>query len=212
MDKIYIKLASMTMSQILVIGLGLGAFYYFTLYNDGSSLVARIDQLNVELAKQQETKQKTDATLKDELSFKNKIGDLANQVNTLSKQVPPSLTTGDVQTQISNAMVSSQVLSENFNFSNQVGTPIGANTGAVFDEVPVKISTQQYSFPELTRFLNKLTETETVIRIKKIRIENEKYNTNTWLKDYRHLSFEAIIVGYRLIESKNNGTKSEVGQ
>lgn len=201
MNKFFETLAAQEVSRILIIGLGLTAFYWYFLYNDGSAIIAQIGALNEQLTIEETKKKDTDNTLKQVQEMQEKIGQLSQKYQEISRRLPATLFSIDINKSIDDFARSSGV-------SVKSKKPGENARGEVVEEVPVEV-TLEGNYAQLSRFTFLVAAAERMSRVKNVVI-------STSPEDPKHLKFSGNVVGYKLAPEKpmlrTDGTTVETPQ
>lgn len=185
-QKIVNKLVSMTMTQILLISLGIGAFYFHFYFDPGTKLDERIKTLEGELEAEERRRVETDRYLKEEKRMQEVVGSLGAQFEEILKKLPSELTPFAVDQQIS-------VFSQMARVRVSSRIPQAVAKKEIVDEVPVRITINDVSFSEIAQFIYHVSTSERLFTIKNFSINpgGEKGN----------LRFEGTVTGYRSNQS-----------
>lgn len=184
MNKIYEKLASMKMSQVLGVGIVAAVFYFFMAYDDGASIKAQMIALNKQIEQELVKKQDTEATLKQETLMKENISKLNQQYIEVSKRLPSTLFSIDINRAIDTFARTASVDVK----TKKPGTPVKTE---VIDEIPVEVSLEG-DYSELAQFVYFVSTAEKLTRVKSFVISKDDKKGSVKLK------FEGQVVGYKL--------------
>lgn len=187
MNKFFETLAAQEVSKILMIGLGLTAFYWYFLYDDGSTLVAQIASINEQLTVEEDKKKDTDNTLKQVQEMQEKIGQLSLKYQEISRRLPSSLYSIDINKAIDDFARGSGVSVK----SKKPGENV---KGELVEEVPVEV-TLEGTYAQLSRFTFLVASAERMSRVKNVVIA-------TTPEEPKKLKFSGSVVGYKLAPEK----------
>lgn len=187
MNKFFETLAAQQIGKILMMGLGLTAFYWYAVYNDGSAIDAQVGQLTQQLQVEENKKKDTDATLKQVQEMQEKVGQLSQKYQEISRRLPSSLFSIDINKAIDDFARNSGVSVK----SKKPGENIKRE---VVEEVPVDV-TLEGSYAELAQFTFLVSTAERMTRVKNVTL-TESGTGNKKLK------FEGQVVGYKLAPEK----------
>ncbi|MBO9666859.1 MAG: type 4a pilus biogenesis protein PilO [Bdellovibrio sp.] len=186
MNKIFDTLSTYTYGKTLMIGLLVGAVFYFTLYDDGSSIDAQIASVSQQVSAEEAKKKDTDATLKQVREMQEKLGRLSQQYQEISKRLPTVLFSIDINKAIDGfargASVSIKQKKPGENIKREV-----------VEEVPVDV-TLEGTYAQLAQFVYLVSSSERLARVKNIVITEQEGG--------RPLKFEGQVVGYKLAPEK----------
>ena len=183
MNKFFGQLAAIDIPRILIVGLGVTVFYWFTLYDDGSSLDGQIASAAQLVAEEEQKKADTDATLRQVQEMQEKIGQLSSKYQEISRRLPSALFSIDINKAIDEFARASGVSVK----SKKPGEPIKRE---VVEEVPVQVSLEG-TFAELAQFTFLVASAERISRVTDITI------TNTELGG-KKLKYDGDVIGYKL--------------
>lgn len=187
MNKFFETLAMQEISKVLIIGLGITAGYWFFMYDDGSMLDSQIAGISSELTAEEAKKADTDNTLKQVQEMQEKVGQLSQKYQEISKRLPANLYSIDINKSIDDFARGSGV-------SVKSKKP-GENTqGEVVDEVPVEVVLDG-NYAQLSKFTFLVSSAERMSRVKNVVI-----TTNP--EDSKVLRFTGMVVGYKLAVEK----------
>ncbi|QDK36843.1 type 4a pilus biogenesis protein PilO [Bdellovibrio sp. NC01] len=189
MNKFFETISGYTIGKAFIIGLAIGAFYYFTIYDDGSSIDAQMVTINQQLQEQEAKKKDTDATLKQVREMQDKVGRLSTQYQEISRRLPSALFSIDINKSIDgfgrNAGVNIKSKKPGENLKKEV-----------VEEVPVEVELEG-SYGELAQFVYLVSSAERMSRVKNITISDSSPTGGS-----RKLSFKGQVVGYKLAPEK----------
>ena len=100
MNKLYERLAYYSMIQIIGFGLIAAGIYYFIGYDDGATIHAQIVSISNQIQQEETKKKDTEATLKEEASMKDSVGQLSQQYQDISRRLPSALNSIDINRSI----------------------------------------------------------------------------------------------------------------
>jgi Tfp pilus assembly protein PilO len=164
MNKILSRIAFLTTKQVGIIALFCGAFYWYALFDDGSSLDPQIANLNQQLQEQVRKKGETEAALKKRDNLKEILTNLTAKYENLSRLVPIELNSSDLNRQLDQLRKTSRV-------SQISRKPDQIVKGPILDEWPVQMSFQG-AYNDIAQFVYQASTTEKVMLVKKIKISS----------------------------------------
>lgn len=187
MNKFFETLAIQEISKILIIGLGLTCAYWYFMYDDGTAITSQIASINTELTAEETKKKDTDSTLKQVQEMQEKVGQLSQKYQEISRRLPAALFSIDINKSIDDFARGSGV-------SVKSKKP-GENTrGDVVEEVPVEV-TLEGNYAQLSRFTFLVAAAERMSRVKNVVITSAP-------EDIKRLRFTGLVVGYKLAPEK----------
>lgn len=192
------RFAALAVPKVLLIGLLFGGLYYMSFYDNGSLLEARIAQVNRGLAEQGEKKKETDAALRQVKEMQEKVGLLGEQYQEISRRLPSSLFSIDINKAIDGfartAGVSVKAKRPNQNVKSEV-----------VEEVPVEVELEG-SYAELAQFIYYVSSAERMSRVKNVVIVEGPD------RSLKRLKFTGVVVGYKLAAEQKPPATGEGAQ
>lgn len=193
MNKFFEILAAQQINKILVIGLLLTAAYWKFVYDDGSAVDAQIATVDQALQAEENKKKDTDATLKQVQEMQEKVGQLSQKYEQISKRLPSSLFSADINKAIDD-------FARNAGVSVKLKKPAQNIKSAVVEEVPVEI-TLEGSYSQLAHFTYLVSASERMARVKNIILAESGAGVS-------RLKFDAQVVGYKLAPEEKKKTQT----
>ncbi|ASD64635.1 type 4a pilus biogenesis protein PilO [Bdellovibrio bacteriovorus] len=194
MNKLFDLLAVQTIGKILVIGLGLTAMYWNFMYDDGSAVDAQIVTVNQQLQEEENKKKDTDATLKQVQEMQEKVGQLSQKYQEISRRLPAVLFSIDINKAIDD-------FARNAGVSVKSKKPGENIKKEVVEEVPVEVSLEG-SYAELAQFTFLVSTAERMARVQNVVISESEPGS-------RKLKFEGQVVGYKLAPEEKKPATTE---
>lgn len=193
MNKFFETLAAQQISKVLMIGLAITGLYWYALYDDGSAIDAQIVQISQELKTEENKKKDTDATLQQVKEMQEKVGQLSQKYEQISKRLPSTLFSIDINKSIDDFARNAGVYVK----SKKPGENVKK---AVVEEVPVSVSLEG-TYAELAQFTFLVSTSERMARVKNITVTEPESGA-------KKLRFEGQVVGYKLAsEEKKKETE-----
>lgn len=197
MNKLFDLLAVQTIGKVLVIGLGLTAMYWNFMYDDGSAVDAQIVTVNQQLQEEENKKKDTDATLKQVQEMQEKVGQLSQKYQEISRRLPAVLFSIDINKAIDD-------FARNAGVSVKSKKPGENIKKEVVEEVPVEVSLEG-SYAELAQFTFLVSTAERMARVQNVVISESEPGS-------RKLKFEGQVVGYKLAPEEKKPATPETPQ
>ncbi|MGE9744589.1 type 4a pilus biogenesis protein PilO [Bdellovibrio bacteriovorus] len=194
MNKLFDLLAVQTIGKILMIGLGLTAMYWNFMYDDGSSVDAQIVTVNQQLQEEENKKKDTDATLKQVQEMQEKVGQLSQKYQEISRRLPAVLFSIDINKAIDD-------FARNAGVSVKSKKPGENIKKEVVEEVPVEVSLEG-TYAELAQFTFLVSTAERMARVQNVVISESEPGS-------RKLKFEGQVVGYKLAPEEKKPATTE---
>ncbi|MEN0058246.1 MAG: type 4a pilus biogenesis protein PilO [Bdellovibrio sp.] len=195
MNRFFEILSVQEIGKILIIGLGLTAFYWYAVYNDGSAIESQIVKVTAQLQEEEKKKKDTDATLKQVQEMQEKVGLLSQKYQEISRRLPSSLFSIDINRTIDDLARSAGV-------NVKLKRPGQNIQREIVEEVPVEVSLEG-TYGELTQFAFQVASAERMARVRNVILSGGEANS-------KKLKFEGVVVGYKLApEKKAEGTEKK---
>lgn len=194
MNKLMESLAAQEIGKILIIGLGLTAFYWFSVYDDGSSLDMQTAQIMQSLQAEEAKKKETDATLNQVKEMQEKVGQLSQKYQEISRRLPEALYSIDINRSIDD-------FARNAGVSVKMKKPGENIKREVVEEVPVDVQLEG-TYAELAQFTYLVSQAERMARTKNVVITGSDDGK-------KKLKFEGQVVGYKLAPDPVKAEKSQ---
>ena len=184
MNQLFEKLAALTNGKALVIGLMVGAAYYFMMYDDGSALEQQIAVISGQLREAETKKKDTEATLQEEARMKDAVGKLSEQYAFIAKKLPSELKSSDMIRGIDTVAKMAGV-------SVKLKKPGNVSKKEVVEELPVDV-TLEGSYAQIAQFIYYTSNLERLTRVMNFSVVSQD--------DAREkpLRFEGQVVSYKL--------------
>lgn len=194
MNKIFDTLAVQTIGKILMIGLALTGLYWNFIYDDGSAVDAQIATVNQQLQEEENKKKDTDATLKQVQEMQEKVGQLSQKYQEISRRLPAVLFSIDINKAIDD-------FARNAGVSVKSKKPGENVKKEVVEEVPVEVSLEG-SYAELAQFTFLVSTAERMARVQNIVLTDSEPGS-------KRLKFEGQVVGYKLAPEEKKPAATE---
>lgn len=196
MNKFFDILAAQQIGKVLIMGVLLTGFYWWALYDDGSSIDSQIATVNQQLIEEEKKKTETDAALKQVQEMKEKVGQLSLKYQEISRLLPRELGSSDIVKAIDDFARSAGVSVKSKKPRDSTPQP-GENVEKVVEEVSMDVVLEG-TYGELAQFTHLVSSAERMARVQNITIAEQS--------GVRKLSFEGQVVGYRLAPEKKSDT------
>lgn len=187
MNKFFQSIVKYPLSQILLFSLLIGAGYYYLVYDDGSAIQGEISTLEREIKEEETKRVDTESTLKEETRMTEALTVLTQQYQELSRKLPSSLTSIDINKNI-------DIFARNSGTSIKSRRPDPVVHREIIDEVPVVLSIEG-GYSELAQFLYFVSSSERVTALRKFVIQPLDPKST-------RLRMEGTVLGYKLAEEK----------
>lgn len=189
MNKILNRIFLLTNVQVLIGGLIFAALYYFAIYDDGSALDTQIVKVNSDINVETKKKMDVDATLAEKSRMEKSVVALSEQYAIVSKKLPSSLTSIEVNRSIDQ-------YAKNSGVTIKGRRPGIATSREVVEEVPVEV-TIEGGYSEITHFMYLISSIERLTKVSNFTLDKLD-DTQTSGK----IRFTGSVVGFKLAPAK----------
>jgi type IV pilus assembly protein PilO len=201
-NNVLLRLAVMTMQKVAIIGVALAVVYYFTMYNDGSTIETQIQKVQADVQQEEAKAQQAEAALKEVERVRAAVGALGEQFRVVSQALPSEVQMADIIRTV-------DTISKTAGVSVKSKEPQPVINHEYFEEIPLKIS-MEGTFSEVTMFLYYISSLERVMRIKSFVISIPQGNGNrSPLSPVGHLNFDGQIESFRFIPEKASAAQGD---
>lgn len=154
---ILMKLASFSIQKTIIFGLILAGGYFMFAYDNGSTVIAKIADVDKKLEEQQRLSKQSDASLKEVELVRATVGELGEQFQTVSNALPRNIEYAEVTRIIDFISRKSGVSVKSRESRPEINRDY-------FAEVPLKVIVEG-NFTELVYFLNLLGQTVRIMKV-----------------------------------------------
>lgn len=170
MSNYLMMLSGLNRTITLMIAAFIGALFYSSMYDNGSSIEAQIATLNQELAVEREKEKESDLALKEIAMMKSSVAALNQQFSILSAQLPRTL-------QMAEVIRTVDTVSRATNFIIRSKEPKVSSTKDGVETLPIEISATA-SYAQMARFVHFISSLERIYKIQSLRISNQDFQKN----------------------------------
>lgn len=197
MDKILLQLAAQSMNRILGAAVVVAGLYWMTMYNNGDGLRQNLATINQELEQEEVKKKDTDATLRQVQEMKDKIGTLSTKYEEISKRLPESLFSIDLNKSI-------DVYAKESGVGVKNKRPGENKVGEVIEEVPVEVVIEG-KYGQVAKFAYLVASAQRMSRLRDVvlSVANSEENGSSGKPAEVRLKLEGRVVGYKLAPTVN---------
>ena len=186
MNKILTRIAFLTTKQVMIIAVAAGGLYWYTLFDDGSSLDPQIASLQQNLSDQQKKKLETEAALKQRDHLQEILANLTTKYENLSRLVPIELNSSELNRQLDQIQKMSRI-------NQTFRKPGKIERVGLLDEWPVEMSFIG-AYNDIAQFVYQASTTEKIMLVKKLKITSpETYDGR--------LTFEVTVAAVKLAQA-----------
>lgn len=197
------KLAALTYGKSFLIGLAIGAFYFFVFYNDGSLIQNNINKGKTEIDKLTNEVKAIDAAVKDAERFNKAVEALGEEMQVIQKAIPAELTSTELMRIVSteakavgvqiNSLAGSGGTTSN---APRAGSASRGAAGSIvyYEPITVTVSlTGKYN--QMMLFLSNLTKLDKIITSKNIKISADRGKSAT--ANNPDIQMSATLLAYK---------------
>ncbi len=193
MNQLIEKLTSMTNGRAIIIGLMIGAAYYFMMYDDGSALTHQVTVVSGQLKEAETKKKDTEVTLREEAGMKESVGKLSEQYALIAKKLPSDLKSSEMIRGIDSVAKMAGV-------SIKMKKPGSVSKNEVVEELPVNVILEG-KYSQITSFIYYTSNLERLTRVLNFSITAPDDAKN------KPLRFEGQVVSYKLTPEPEKSDK-----
>lgn len=191
------KVSTLSVNRIAIFGFILTLVYYFTIYNNGDTLVAEIQGLQAQIADETAKKVETERVLKKEEEMRADVASLAKTYEAVKSKIPIDFETSELRIIVEQVSAATDLKIAKLSNSDpqQVNSP-EASQSADEANLVQKVAINyvfQGSFAQLLNFMTQIGGMEKVIKISELKIKAENGSDGP----NKNLTVEAVLVGYR---------------
>lgn len=187
MGKALLSIATLSWVKVLIAGIILGAFYYFSFYNDGSAIEAVIDKTNQECKEAERQLKATREAITNADRFEREVKETVDQFNRGIVDIMPSRTTGaDLTNLVSDISNKSGVRLTKTEPMNSL------ERGEFYEMTRLSISLEG-TFSQITMFLSYLSRIPTLMNFDRMELST---NPGSDIETPR-LTAKGVLTSYR---------------
>lgn len=194
MNSFLIRVAALSLQKALFVGLGLTAFWYFSMFDDGQSLQNRIDKTAADIKIEKNKEKDADAALKEITMVKASLGSLADQFKIVSAQLPTDI-------QMSEIIRTVDKVSKATGLNVKTKEPKNSIKQDLVEVLPLSVSAEG-SYSEVTSFFYYLSSLERIVRVKGF-----KMTAPTDIRKSKKLQLAAEVVSYKFVPTPEEQKK-----
>lgn len=185
MNNLLTRIAFLTTKQVAFIALAIGGFYWYSFFDDGSSLDPQIAALTSQLQVQQGKKSQTESALKKRDHLQETLATLTANYESLRRLVPIEMNSFELNKQIDQLRKTSRI-----NQTSRKPLDIVKVKDGLLDEWPVELKFIG-AYSDIAQFVYQASTTEKVMLVKKLKIVSaDPYDGR--------LSFDITVSAYKL--------------
>lgn len=195
MQQLMNQLKKISIGIASVIGMVLGGFYYFLLYNDSSLVDGKIQSAQAELSLKSAKLKKIKKEAENRSGYEEELSKMAIYYKKALSYIPNEFSISELMRVISNEARASG--------SNIVKIIPSEKTNNIefYQEFMVDLELEG-RFGDLTLFLSNISKVPRILNISKLQMKLKQMNMQAPI-----LTFNGTIIGYRYIEQKSGSEK-----
>lgn len=190
------KIATLKFNQAVIFGAIITAFFYYSMYDDGSSLDAQAANLRQQIEAERVKERESDTALERIKQLRDSYALLTDQFKIASSQIP-------VEIQMSDIIRTVDLMARTSNVVIKTKEPKTTLKEDIIEIFPIRVVAEG-GYSDLTKFFYNLSTIERIFRIRSFSIV-----APTDTKKSQKLSLEVELASYRFIGSldKKAGVK-----
>ncbi len=199
---------NLTVGRALVIGLALGAAYYFFMYDDGSVLQKQIQVARQQIAQDQNKIASINKAIEDAKTFVKVKAALGAEMQTVLKAIPSELTSLEFMQTLSNQAktLGLQINSIAPNESFRSSSDRGKGDAAFFK--PIVVSVQLIgTYNQVMEFMSALTALDKIVTVESLDMSAQQQGGLDQKSSVPVLNFNASLAAYRFLSDTKGGEK-----
>lgn len=190
------KIASLKFNQAVVFGAIITAFFYYSMYDDGSMIDNQVASLRTQIEAERQKERESDAALERIKQLRDSYALLTDQFKIASSQIP-------VEIQMSDIIRTVDLMARTSNVIIKTKEPKGTIKEDIIEIFPIRVVAEG-GYSDLTKFFYNLSTIERIFRIRSFSIRAPSDP-----KKSQKLNLEVELASYRFIGSvdKNAGVQ-----
>ena len=190
MNSFLARLSAMTMQRALIVAALIGAFYFFTMFDDGSSFDQKIKNVDNEISNEDKKAKASDEAIKKLEQIRSSIATLQDQFKLMAQQLP-------TETNASEILKTVDTLAKSAGIGIKLKEPREAKKEDFVEALPLHLRLQG-TYSEITMFLYYVSIMERITRLRGFSLEKVANSENEKLKSGT-LVFDGEIMSYRYL-------------
>lgn len=189
------QLRQLTIGKALLVGLGIAAFYYFVMYDDGTSRETNIANLKTQITQQQAEIAKMNTVIANAEQIKELAKNMSENLELVKQAAPESFSGLELMKILSSEakIVGANIVSLNDTNTQRVSAK---DKEEIF--LPVKVSAQlEGTFNQLMLFLSNLTKTKKIIISERMQLRLKDAQRASSETASPILNFSGVFVAYK---------------
>lgn len=194
MNPYLMKIASLTINQAFIAGLIIGALYYFTMFDDGSSLDQQAMTMKQQIDAERTKEKESDQALTRIKQLRESYAALTENFKVVSTQIPNDM-------QMSEIIRTVDTMAKTSGITIKTKEPRLPLKEDLLETLPIKIQAEG-SFSEITMFIYNLSTIERIYRVRSFNISGPPD-----IRNLSKLKIEAELASFRFTGSDSGGPK-----
>lgn len=197
------QLKNLTYGKSFLIGIALAAVYYFSVYNDGTTLENQISTAKNQLNQYNNEIATIQKAIKDAEDYKQTMNVLGVEMERVLKAVPSQLSSFDLMKIVSNVAKKLNVQINSLH-SRESFRP-GEKKDAIFENVGVEVDLTG-TYNQIMQFMSELTSLDKIVTINALTLV-AKVDTSRKGPPLIMITFRAMLLGYKYLETQDDKAK-----
>jgi Tfp pilus assembly protein PilO len=191
MKKYIAALADMAWTNVLLIGFGLAAAYYFLSYDSGAALSTEIQASTVKLAQSEKQLKDTEKAMEDANRFQAEVQETARQFARINDFMPEAMTEADLQ-----ALMTRQAQLAGVRIM-KMEPKGGVEHVGFYDKMRLAL-TAEGTYPQILTFLSYISRVPRLLTFENMSLD---YNGINETEESPRLTYQAVVVAYRYVKN-----------
>ena len=201
-------LYNLTVGKALVIGLALGAAYYFFMYDDGSVLQKQIQVAQQQVTQDQNKIASINKAIEDAKTFVKVKAALGAEMQTVLKAIPGELTSLEFMQTLSNEAKTLGLQINSIARGESFRSPSNGGKGEAAFFKPIVVSVQLTgTYNQVMEFMSALTALDKIVTVDSLDLNAQQQSGLNQKSSAPVLNFRADLAAYRFLSDVKGGKK-----
>jgi Tfp pilus assembly protein PilO len=193
LDRFFVMMATLTWGRVFLLSAALGAFYFFTMFNDAGATKTALENGQNEIVALKQQLKATREAIANADRFEQEVKATVDQFSKIIDYMPPTISTADLTT-----MLSEYSAKAGLRLVRSVPQP-STGRAEFYETTKVGIGLEG-TYAQIVTFLSYLSQANKILTFEKIEIA--PLNINNADLETPKLLFSGVLVGYRYVSSK----------
>lgn len=197
MNSLILRLSALDYQKTFILGVVLGAFYYFTIFDSGANVEAALQDMNNQVSVEEQKQKEAERAKKQAEKLKADVIVLSDQYKAISTQIPTDL-------QISEVFKNIDAIGNAAGVTIKQREPLKDKDKNVdiVERIPIRVVAEG-NYGELVLFVYNMVSSERIIRIHAMKItkivDPQRGNAVANMNKKKPLSMDIVFDNYRFV-------------